>query len=113
MSENYEYEVEEAEEEGGLLALLGISPTAPMDQEGLPSQTIRIQSSAGGTVDVPVSEDHTVNGIPGYTLSELLDMAGLTVSPSTQYWLGETQIQPDAVLAPGAVVTAIGLMKGG
>lgn len=109
-----EFEVNEVEEEGeSLLDMLGISPSAPMEQASLSVQTIRIQSSAGGVIDVPTSEDHMVDGVPGYRLADVLDMANLTVSPSTQYWLGETQINPDTVVAPGAVVTAIGLMKGG
>ena len=112
MSENYE--VEDREEEGmDLLGLLGIAASDPMDQSVLQALTVRIQSSAGGVIDVPVEEDHMEGNFPGYLLADLLDMANLTVAPNTQYWLGETQVQLDTVIAPGATITAIGLMKGG
>ena len=109
MSENFYDE----EQEPGLAELLGITPTEPANQADLPTAVIRIQSSAGGVIDVPVEADHRVDGLPGYTLAEVLEAANVTASPSTQYWLGETQINLDTVVAPGATITGIGLMKGG
>ena len=46
-----------------------------LPEETVPTTYIRIQHSAVGVRDVPVEEDHQVNGLPGYILQEVLQMA--------------------------------------
>lgn len=88
---------------------------AGLDAEQMPTENyVRITSSAnGGVVDVPIDPEHTVNGLPGYTLREVLDLGNLTWNAATQFWAGETELNMDAILATGAQVTAVGVVKGG
>ncbi len=75
---------------------------------------IRIQSSMGGVRDISVDPNHvTENGLPGYHLGEVLQMAGFTYNNATQFFLGETQIDSNAIVPVRSTVTAIGLLKGG
>jgi hypothetical protein len=83
-------------------------------EEEIHTDYIRLQSSMVGVVDVPVDPAHTTeNGLPGYTLAEVLRMGNLTWNSATQFMMGETQIGMDAVIPNRATVTAIGLLKGG
>lgn len=79
-----------------------------------PSMIIKIVSTAGGSVDVPVDPAHTTaDGQPGYTIDEVLVIANFAVSPNTQYWVNNAQVERSFVVAPGAVITAVGMVKGG
>ena len=87
-----------------------------IDEEGSqfdPTQVIKIMSTAGGNVDVPVDMAHEVNGAPGYTIDEVLTLANFAVGPTTQFWVNNAQVDRDYVVAAGAVVTAVGMVKGG
>lgn len=85
-----------------------------LDPDEMPTDFVRITSSAGGGVrDIPIDPAHEVNGLPGYTLRDILDMGQLTYTGATQFWAGETQVDLDTVLSSGAVVTAVGVVKGG
>jgi hypothetical protein len=87
--------------------------------EGLPENEIhtdyiRLQSSMAGVRDIPVDPNHvTENGLPGYALGEVLRMGNMTWNNQTQFFLGEAQIDLNAVIPNRATVTAIGLLKGG
>jgi hypothetical protein len=70
-----------------------------------PNQIITIRSSAGGTFTVPTSEPMTIQA--------LLERAELTTSPSIEYWVNGVVVGSDFVVAPGATVSAVGLIKGG
>ena len=74
---------------------------------------IRLQSSAAGVVDIPIDPSHQTNGLPGYTLAEVLEMGHMTWNSATQFMMGETQIGLGTVIPNRATVTAIGLLKGG
>jgi len=85
-----------------------------------PSAVIKIISTGGGTQDIPVDPEHTVNNIPldqggelGYTIDEVLALANLAISPNTQFWVNNAQVARSFVVAPGAVITAVGMVKGG
>ena len=84
-----------------------------LPEETIPTTYIRIQHSAVGVRDIPVDETHTVNGLPGYVLSEVLEMGHLTYTNQTQFWAGETQVDPSFVAPINSVITAVGVLKGG
>jgi hypothetical protein len=99
----------EPEPEPGLDQFLAGIPA-----EEMPTDFVRIVSSAGGgAYDIPIDPEHTVNSLPGYTLRELLEMGNLAHNAATQFWSGEIQINLDQILANGAEVTAVGVLKGG
>ncbi len=66
-----------------------------------PTQVIKIVSTAGGNVDVPVDTAHEVNGAPGYTINEVLTLANFAVGPTTQFWVNNAQVERDYVVAAG------------
>jgi hypothetical protein len=70
-----------------------------------PTQIVSIRTTQGGSYDVPVEGE-----LP---IAEVLEKAGLAVSPNTQYWVNNAQVAADFLVAPGAVVTAVGMVKGG
>lgn len=84
-----------------------------LPEETVPTTYIRIQHSAVGVRDVPVEENHQVNGLPGYTLQEVLQMAQLTYNNATQFWAGETQVDLSYIAPINSTITAVGLLKGG
>ena len=99
----------EPEPETGLDAFLTGLP-----ENEIPTAFIRIQSSAAGVRDIAADPEHvTANGLPGYELREVLQMALLTWNNETQFWAGETQVDADYVVPIGATITAIGVVKGG
>ena len=77
------------------------------DHEALfdPSQAITIRSSSGGTFEVPTTDPMTI--------AAALETAGLTVGQNVEYWVNNNRVQADQVVAPGAIVAAVGRVKGG
>ena len=45
--------------------------------------------------------------------TEVLEAGGISYNRSTQFLQGATLLTPDAILNPGAVVTAVGVLKAG
>jgi len=70
-----------------------------------PNTIVKFLSTAGGSQDIPVEGPTTI--------SELLALGGIAVGANVQFWVNNAQVQPDFVVAPGATVTAVGLVKGG
>lgn len=77
------------------------------DEGGLfdPSQVVFIRSTAGAAVEVPIEEPMAIR--------DVLQRGGLTVSTNIEYWVDGVAVQPDHMVAPGATVTAVGVVKGG
>jgi hypothetical protein len=70
-----------------------------------PGEVVTIRATAGGVHYIP-SEEAT-------PIQELLTAANLTVSQDIRYWVDGAEVTPDHVVGPGAVVTAVGQVKGG
>jgi hypothetical protein len=77
------------------------------DEGGLfdPTQVVFIRSTGGANVEVPIEEPMAIR--------DVLTRGGLTVSSNIEYWVDGVSVQPDHVVAPGATVTAVGIVKGG
>lgn len=70
-----------------------------------PSQVVTIRSTGGGVHEVPITDPTPIR--------DVLQQAGLVVSAQIEYWVDGNAVAPDFVVAPGATVTAIGIVKGG
>lgn len=70
-----------------------------------PSQVVTIRSTGGGVHEVPIDGPMTIR--------EVLQQAGLLASAQIEYWVDGNAVAPEFVVAPGATVTAIGIVKGG
>lgn len=71
-----------------------------------PENVVTLRSTSGG-------EDFAIPVEGPLTIRELIESAGLAVSPSIEYWVDQSPVGPDYTVAPGATVTAVGQVKGG
>ena len=85
-----------------------------LDDPEVLGPVIYITSTTTGRMVVPAEEDHTCDGVPGYSIREILREAMLTIRPgATQFWVEGNQADMDFVLPIGATLTVIGPVKGG
>ena len=70
-----------------------------------PSQVVTIRSTGGGEHVVPITDPMPIR--------DVLHQAGLLASAQIEYWVDGNAVASDFVVAPGATVTAIGVVKGG
>ena len=70
-----------------------------------PTQVISLRSSSGGSFDVPSSEPMAISAV--------LQAANLAVGQGIEFWVNGTRVESDFVVAPGATINAIGMVKGG
>lgn len=70
-----------------------------------PTQVISLRSSSGGSFDVPAEEPMAISAV--------LAAANLAVGQGIEYWVNGTRVESDFVVAPGATINAIGMVKGG
>lgn len=76
------------------------------------TSVVRVVTTTGST-NVPVDPAHTVGAVPGYTVAEILALAGLYVQAGSVYWVGGAAVATDYVVSPGASITVVGNAKGG
>ena len=65
------------------------------------------------TLRSTVSGNFTVATEEPLTIAEVLAKGELTVAPDVEYMVDGVSVPSDHVVAPGATVTAIGMLKGG
>ena len=70
-----------------------------------PSTVVTIRSTTGGEYQVPIAEPTSI--------ADVMAIGELTTSQGVEYWVNSTPVAPDFEVAPGAVVTAVGQVKGG
>lgn len=71
-----------------------------------PETIITLRSTSGG-------DDFAIPVEGPTSIRDLIEGAGLAVSPSIEYWVDGAPVGPEHVVAPGATVTAVGQVKGG
>lgn len=71
-----------------------------------PENIITLRSTSGG-------EDFAIPVDGPTSIRELIEGAGLAVSPSIEYWVDGAPVGSEHTVAPGATVTAVGQVKGG
>jgi sulfur carrier protein ThiS len=69
-----------------------------------PNSFIRLRTTAGSSYDVPAHEPMSIN--------DLIRAAGVTTG-AVEFYVNGNAVAPDYVVAPGGVVTAVGVVKGG
>jgi len=69
--------------------------------------------SQNGTQAVPLTAEDMVNGAQGIAVQTALARSGWTFGAANQYFLGQTQVTMDHVLAAGQTLTIVGSAKGG
>lgn len=70
-----------------------------------PAGTVTLLSSNGGEFYIPTDGTQT--------LGALVEASGLAVAGSVQYWMESQQVPMDQIVPVGAVITALGNVKGG
>jgi hypothetical protein len=70
-----------------------------------PNTAVTIRTAGGGSTMVPISGPATI--------AEVLRRTELAIGANVEYWVDGVAVQPDFVLAPGATLTIVGLVKGG
>lgn len=70
-----------------------------------PTQVVTVRTTSGGSTEVPMDGPATI--------SDVFDKAGLAVGRNVEYWVNGQQVEASFEVAPGAVVTAVGMVKGG
>ena len=73
---------------------------------------IRVVTTSG-SVNVPISLDHTFNGVPGYSVTEVLNLANIYMQAGSVIWVNGTAVEPDYILTGGQGLTVVGPAKGG
>jgi hypothetical protein len=66
---------------------------------------ITLRSTVSGNFSVATEEP--------LTIEQVLEKGELTVAPNIEYMVDGVSVPADHVVAPGATVTAIGMLKGG
>jgi sulfur carrier protein ThiS len=78
-----------------------------LEEDGIdidPNSFIRLRTTAGASYDVPAHEPMTIN--------DLVREAGVTTG-AVEFYVNGNAVAPDYTVAPGGVVTAVGIVKGG
>lgn len=70
-----------------------------------PAQSVTLRSANGQSFQVPVTEPTPLRAV--------LTASGLAFQAQTEYWVNGSPVSPDILVAPGAVVTATTIVKGG
>lgn len=84
-----------------------------LPKDEIPTAYIRVQHSSLGVSDVPVDENVMTDNLPGMRLSDVLALGNLTWNRGTQFFMGETEINPSTIVPVYSTVTAVGILKGG
>lgn len=70
-----------------------------------PQQVITLSTTNGQSVAVPATEPMSI--------ARVIEVAGLTVGATMQYYVSGDAVNSDFVVAPGGSITAVGTVKGG